>query len=155
MNTNNREKDYLKALGKLFYKMKGIKYWELIGDMSAGEMVFLNTLSGAGKDSMQVGELTEKLAMHPTAVSRLMNSLEKKGYIERTLHKGNRRITDVSMTQQGKEKQNENTRIMNNYWETVLSEMGGEDLRALLRVSEELIDRMEEIYQEQKNASKV
>ena len=134
--------------------MKSIKYWDLIEDMSGAELVLLNTLAGTDKGLMQVGELIETLSMHPTAVSRLMNSLENKGYIERSLHKENRRITDVSLTEAGKEKCAENYTIMNDYWETVLSEMGQENLKDLLRISDELVSRMETVYQEKKTAHK-
>jgi DNA-binding MarR family transcriptional regulator len=103
---------------------------------------------------MQVGELTESLSMHPTSVSRLMNSLEKKGYVERSLHKGNRRITDVSLTTQGREKYDDNDRILNEYWMTVLSGLEKGNLKKLVLVSEELVDRMEEVYQEKKSEMK-
>ncbi len=150
MDERRTGSDYPKALGILFHKMKGIRYWELISDMSAAEMVIIHTLYEANVCSMQVGELTELLSMHPTSVSRLLNSLEEKGYIERSLHKGNRRITDVSLTDKGMEKASDNKRILNDYWETVLSGLERTDLKDLLRVSEELVDRMEAVYLERK-----
>ncbi|MBR4807028.1 MAG: MarR family transcriptional regulator [Lachnospiraceae bacterium] len=154
MSTNTISNESMKALENVFFKMKSIKYWELIEDMSGAELILLNTLAGTENGLMQVGELTETVSMHPTSVSRLMNSLEKKGYIERSLHKENRRITDVSLTKAGREKCAENYAIMNNYWETVLSEMGKENLKDLLRVSDELVSRMEAVYQEKKNTLK-
>ena len=154
MNTNKISEESMKALESVFFKMKTIKYWELIKDMSGAELIILNTLAGTDNGLMQVGELTETISMHPTSVSRLMNSLEKKGYIERSLHKENRRITDVSLTQKGKDKCAENYAIMNDYWETVLSEMGKENLKDLLRISNELVTRMDEVYQEKKTSLK-
>ncbi|MBR4754959.1 MAG: hypothetical protein IK054_07245, partial [Lachnospiraceae bacterium] len=65
-----------------------------------------------------------------------------------------RRITDVSLTKEGRDKCAENYAIMNDYWETVLSEMGSENLKDLLRISEELVSRMEAVYQEKKKALK-
>lgn len=150
MNMSGTNTDYLKALETLFYKMKGIKYWDLIEDMSGAEVMLLHTLAGTDKGSMQVGELTERLSMHPTSVSRLMNSLEKKGYIERSLHKGNRRITDVAVTDQGKEKFDENNRILNDYWDTVIYGLERDDLKNLLHASEELVKRMDMVYLERK-----
>ena len=154
MNTNKISEESMKALESVFFKMKTIKYWELIKDMSGAELIILNTLAGTDNGLMQVGELTETISMHPTSVSRLMNSLEKKGYIERSLHKENRRITDVSLTQKGKDKCAENYAIMNDYWETVVSEMGKENLKDLLRISNELVTRMDEVYQEKKTSLK-
>ena len=155
MNTNDISAESMKALETVFFKMKSIKYWDLISDMSGAELILLNTLSGSKNGLMQVGELIETVSMHPTSVSRLMNSLEKKGYIERSLHKENRRITDVSLTEEGRKKCAENYSIMNDYWKTVLSEMGNENLKDLLRISNELVDRMEEVYQEKKAALKI
>ena len=154
MNTNKISAENMKALESVFFKMKSIKYWDLISDMSGAELILLNTLAGTRDGLMQVGELIETVSMHPTSVSRLMNSLEKKGYIERSLHKENRRITDVSLTKEGRDKCAENYAIMNDYWETVLSEMGSENLKDLLRISEELVSRMEAVYQEKKKALK-
>ena len=147
---NTIDPEYLQALAKMMNKMKGIRYWELIGDMSGAELVILHALGGADDGCMQVGELTGALSMNPTSVSRLMNSLEKKGYIERSLHEGNRRITDVSLTEAGRKKVEENNDILNGYWLAVLSGMERENLKNLLTVSEELVDRMEEVYQEKK-----
>ena len=155
MRTKNKiNPEYLQALGNMMHKMKGIRYWELIKDMSSTELLILHALGRTKTGSMQVGELTESLSMHPTSVSRLMNSLEKKGYVERSLHKGNKRITDVSLTTQGREKYDDNDRILNEYWMTVLSGLEKENLKKLVLVSEELVDRMEEVYQEKKSEMK-
>ncbi|MBO4800094.1 MAG: MarR family transcriptional regulator, partial [Lachnospiraceae bacterium] len=80
MNTNKISAENMKALESVFFKMKSIKYWDLISDMSGAELILLNTLAGTRDGLMQVGELIETVSMHPTSVSRLMNSLEKKGY---------------------------------------------------------------------------
>lgn len=155
MNTNKISAENMKALETVFFKMKSVKYWDLITDMSGAELILLNTLAGTKNGLMQVGELIETVSMHPTSVSRLMNSLEKKGYIERSIHKGNRRITDVSLTKEGRDKCAENYAIMNDYWETVLSEMGNENFKDLLRISEELVNRMDAVYQEKKATLKL
>ncbi|MBR5336881.1 MAG: MarR family transcriptional regulator [Lachnospiraceae bacterium] len=154
MKTNKIDPEYLQALGNMMHRMKGIRYWELIRDMSSAELVILHALGNTQTGSMQVGELTESLSMHPTSVSRLMNSLEKKGYVERSLHEGNRRITDVSLTEQGKKKSDDNNRILNDYWMTVLAGLEKGNLKKLVLVSEELVDRMEEVYLDMKSEMK-
>ena len=106
-------------------------------------------------EAKNMSAIAAKLMVTVGTLTVNMNSLEKKGYIERSLHKGNRRITDVYLTKEGRDKCARNYAIMNDYWETVLSEMGNENLKDLLRISNELVDRMEEVYQEKKAALKI
>ena len=61
----------------------------------------------------------------------------------------------ISLTKEGREKCARNYAIMNDYWETVLSEMGNENLKDLLRISEELVNRMDAVYQEKKATLKL
>ncbi|MDI6762417.1 MAG: MarR family transcriptional regulator [Thermodesulfobacteriota bacterium] len=60
----------------------------------------LKTISQNGK--LSLGELTKKMYLHPSTITGVVDRLEKKGYVSRDRGQGDRRITNVQLTPQGK-----------------------------------------------------
>jgi DNA-binding MarR family transcriptional regulator len=60
----------------------------------------LKTISQSGK--LSLGELTKKMYLHPSTITGVVDRLEKKGYVSRDRGQGDRRVTHVQLTPQGK-----------------------------------------------------
>jgi len=60
----------------------------------------LKTLFGDG--ALSVGDLSNKMYLHPSTVSGVVDRLEKKGYVVRDRNQKDRRVVTVALTPQGK-----------------------------------------------------
>jgi DNA-binding MarR family transcriptional regulator len=54
------------------------------------------------RGSMPLGKLGNRLQVHPTSVTSLMDGLEKKGFISRYPHESDRRMTLAAITPAGR-----------------------------------------------------
>ena len=52
--------------------------------------------------SLSQGELSEKMYLHPSTITGVVNRLEKKGYVERDRNQKDRRVVKVRLTPKGK-----------------------------------------------------
>lgn len=129
-------------------RMKGINYWGLITGMTPAEVYLLAAICDENVEGRKVSDLYDTCDMQPTAVSRLMNSLEEKGMIVRNTRKGNRRITDVEATDLGRKTNEENRNTMHAYWEQVLADVPKSDVETMLQVLNEIMDSMENVLAE-------
>lgn len=129
------------------HRMKRINCFDIVPDMTKSEAIMLKEICGHG-DKIMVSELQSLVQMHPTAVSRLLNSLEEKGYIERTSRKGNRRVTDVEATKLGKQIDVRNMEILHSYWKDVFKCIPEEDMKNMLRIWTNVMDSMENVLSE-------
>ena len=161
-----------RALAETLRKMRGIHYLSLIPGMTPAEIWLLSAICEESKESKdskdskgnkdrkdnkdnkdrkdskekrKVSDLCETCGMQPTAVSRLLNSLEKKGLIVREVRKDNRRVTDVEATEEGRKTNEENRREMCAYWEQVLCDVPEGDLDLMLHVLTEIQESMERV----------
>jgi DNA-binding MarR family transcriptional regulator len=80
---------WMKATRRLEVRGESILAWQLLGD-----------LVRSGKRT-QI-ELSEAVAQHPAGVSRLLEELEKGGYVLRTRDPGDRRCVHVMASKRGK-----------------------------------------------------
>lgn len=51
--------------------------------------------------NLRVGELAQKLAIHQTTASNLLDALEKRGYISKTRDTSDQRVVRINLTEQG------------------------------------------------------
>lgn len=51
--------------------------------------------------NLRVGELAQKLAIHQTTASNLLDVLEKRGYINKTRDASDQRVVRINLTEQG------------------------------------------------------
>ena len=53
-------------------------------------------------DGLPIGELSERMYLHPSTISGVVNRLEKKGYVLRDRGETDRRVVNVRLTQRGR-----------------------------------------------------
>jgi DNA-binding MarR family transcriptional regulator len=52
---------------------------------------------------LRVGEIANRLAIHQTTASNLLDALEKRGYVVKTRDRGDQRVVKLTLTDEGKE----------------------------------------------------
>lgn len=147
--------DQTKSIMETFRRMKYINCRSLLPGMTPAEISLLAAVCDGSAERKKVSDLYDLCAMQPTAVSRLMNSLEEKGLIERNVRKGNRRITDVLATDLGRKTDEKNRGILRSYWAQVLADVPEEDVQKMLGIMNAIMDSMETVLAAQsKNAER-
>jgi DNA-binding MarR family transcriptional regulator len=63
------------------------------------QLWIMQELQEAGE--LRVGEITEKLAVHQTTTSNLVDDLEKRGYVSKSRSAKDQRVVTVMLTEQG------------------------------------------------------
>ena len=75
------------------------------------EALMLLYLSRDG--SLPMGKIGERLQVHPTSVTSLIDRLERSGYVDRVPHPSDRRTTLASITARGRKVAGEATTLLN------------------------------------------
>jgi DNA-binding MarR family transcriptional regulator len=75
------------------------------------EALMLLRLSRAG--ALPLGKMGERLQVHPTSVTKIVDQLERAGYAERKPADGDRRLTLATITAQGREAADAATEVLN------------------------------------------
>lgn len=79
-----------------------------------------------------VSSIVEQATVSPQAVSKILGTLERKGYIVRSLNPRNHRHISVSLTPHGQEVYSASQRHLEHYLEAVTNRMGKENLTEFL-----------------------
>lgn len=115
------------------YKMLGVIYGEL--ERQKKKQV---TLPG-----VPISILSKALLHSKPATSRVLKTLEEKEYIIRIPSRTDRRTVYVTLTEKGQEKNIEMKDQVDEYMTQILSGLGKEDTRELLRLMDRLYDVVE------------
>lgn len=122
------------------------------GNLSLGEYLVLrkiwfsnSDLSGHSKKiSIKAADLSVMLKLPRPSITRILNSLERRGLITRNIDEKDRRSFNIEMTAEGiKTIEKANSRILN-VAERIVELLRDSDTDKLI----ELIDRLTEIYRE-------
>lgn len=134
-----------RLLVESMHRMKNVHYWDIVPDLTKSEIFLISAISMNEASGKKVSDLCEGICMHPTAISRLLNGLEKKGLIERTSRKGNRRVTDVEATELGKAVAEKIKLDLHDYWTEVFKNIPAEDVDNMFRILGDVLDSMEKV----------
>jgi DNA-binding MarR family transcriptional regulator len=102
---------------------------------------------GAGQTTHHA--MHETLCVSKAAVSQILGSLEKRGYIRRSIDCDNRRKIIITLTKKGKSAVDKGQRHMDDLMAHIIERLGEEDVRNFVR----LLDRFAEVVDETVNKS--
>ena len=130
------------------HRFKKIHMDGIFPEISKGEFWTLKIIQKANLQNesgcgVYVSTIAEHLKVTPSAISRMLKGLEEKGLIERKVNKNDRRNTYVTLTEKGKKVTKKVELEMNEFTKNVISSMGEEDSKTLIRLFNKLVDTME------------
>ncbi|MDM5327541.1 MarR family transcriptional regulator [Neobacillus sp. CF12] len=138
--------DYKALAEELFHIMTRtakLPFQKKVDDLSHGERRILGYLT-FGKNGVPSGDLSEKLDLTTPRVASALNSLAKKGYIERNRDENDKRMVIVSITESGKSFMMEEYNKLISMMQKTLQKLGENDSLELIRI----IKRIKEITNE-------
>ena len=99
-------------------------------------------------------DIQNKLSASKAAVSGLLSSLEKRGYIRREIEPENRRKVSLSLTDKGKAELEVCREPFNDLIVEILEDLGYENAHALMERLEQLSAVLDRIYSEKDLSNK-
>ncbi len=111
--------------------------------LSTGEVGVMRCLYEK-QGSMSAGELRREMDIGSGGVANLLNSLEKKGYICRTMNPRDRRGIMVLLSDPGRKLIEEKQREALNMTAGLLERLGREDTEELIRIYRKMLDIAED-----------
>ena len=112
-------------------------------DLNMTELIVMKGIarnSSLSDNNTTVSEIQSKLHITKSAISQMMNSLEKKGYINREIDKVDRRKVIVTLTKAGKEVWKETKESADNNLEEFISRLGDEKTKQLIALLNDVSD---------------
>ncbi len=106
-------------------------------ELSPTQYNALRILRGAGPDGLPCTEIGERMINRDPDITRLMARLEKRGLVERSRQKQDRRVIKARITERGLTVLNEMDPAVNEFQRRLLGHMGERKLTALIRMLEE------------------
>lgn len=111
-------------------------------DMQMNELAILKSAAIECGDcysmNLNVPQLQEQLHITKPAISYILNSLEKKSYIIRTIDSRDRRKISISVTPKGKEVAEQSIQQYDNIWLQLVEKFGEENMSTLIRLLNQL-----------------
>lgn len=150
MRAEIRDENNLKSsIIKTIVQMKTVNSKMTFGGVSQREIITLELLAkymdeNSGGIGMSVSDLTSCLGISMPQVSRMLKTLEEKGYIHRIVNDADRRSTYVSITDIGRLKRKCAMDEMDEYIRNVIERMGEDKIREMVRIMNEMIDIMKD-----------
>jgi DNA-binding MarR family transcriptional regulator len=129
-----------KLLVALHSLKKSQTWFSSIGGISRGEYFLLHRIFHLAENAEEnnpgakITDLSKAVQMSRPAISQMLNSLEKKGYIERIMAKSDRRVVYVKLTETGSEQLAKNQQQFHFLFNQIVEELGSQDTAELVRL---------------------
>lgn len=120
-------------------------------DMQMNELAILQSITGncecyeCSSTNLNVPDIQEKLQITKPAVSYILNTLEKKNYINREIDSKDRRKISITPTPQGKEAAGQAAERYIELWDMLMAKFGEDDMRHLVQLLSRLMDIFKEL----------
>lgn len=128
-----------------FFRFRKLNLSVLYPKLSSGEIVLLKFLKERSKEpehanGTNVSEIACQMCMAPPAISRMLNAMEEKELILRTVNKSDRRNMLVQMTDRGRKMQQEAELVLTEFMEKIEAQVGKEKVA-------QVIETMNQMYE--------
>lgn len=117
----------LKSLYDVEFFKDLIEFWQ-------GELRILVYLDSSSKDIVTPSLLSNKLKVARGTITASLNSLEKKGLIERSMSKADKRRIVVILTDDGRDLVRKKTKMVFDHFSILVDELGNENTKELTRL---------------------
>lgn len=130
--------------------------FSLACEMQMNEMAILRdilgncSLSGKPCTNLNVPKMQEQLRISKPAVSYILNTLEKKNYITRSIDGRDRRKISVSATPEGEAAARRSMEKCNQAWNRLLEQFGEDNMKQLIALLTALDELSAKIRQQDK-----
>lgn len=89
------------AIGRALWRELVIGFAAQLGELDLGFTQLAALYAIGGTETLSVGELAERVGRSPSATSRVVSELERRGYVERTEEAADRRQRALGLTASG------------------------------------------------------
>ena len=119
--------------------------------LSAAELSALGCIDRRGAENCGAADQTTHHAMHETlsvskaAVSQMLGSLEKRGFIRRETDRDNRRKIIITVTKKGKSAIDKGQKRMDDLMSRIIEQFGEKDARNFTRLLERFAEVVDEV----------
>lgn len=100
----------------------------------------LRILRGAGDAGASCGDIAERMLIAPPDVTRLVDPLVRRGWVERTRSEADRRVVVLRLTAQGRQVVHDVREPLERLYESIAAGLGAEHCTDLVRGCERVID---------------
>jgi DNA-binding MarR family transcriptional regulator len=146
------------TISREFFSLMGLinkilKSYHPMIKLHHGEFMMLGAIHGCSKEAYEkdnksigisVSELSEKTHATRPAVSKMLTSLEDKGYIKRTISLTDRRVVYITLTDNGQSIIDEALNTMYQLMDNAMHSLGEEDSKELIVLMKRLCDALSE-----------
>lgn len=87
---------------------------------------------------VKVSAITNDMEIPKSATSKILNSLEEVGYIERKVDRSDRRVTYISLTKEGLKQIDDMRKLRDRLVNDLMNKLGHQDARELIRIVDKL-----------------
>lgn len=99
---------------------------------------------------VKASDLSKFLSVTKPAVSKLINILEEKGFVNRIADKSDRRVVYINITKEGEQILAEETKMFKEFTQRIVEKMGEEDTDEMIRLFKKMYDAIVEMECEYK-----
>lgn len=144
---------------RVVHSFKKLNISIMLPDLTHAELGTLSMIAHCKEDNhgsgVKVSDVVTCMEVPAPAVSRTLKKMEKRGFIIRTVDKDDRRNTYIEMTPKGESILKESKKIMHDFADAVLGELGEEKMNRLIAYLKNLqAVALEEIEKRKYNSRK-
>lgn len=137
------EISYGQELIRIMNKLHSMKRRSIgFGELSQMEGMILfyldHNLSEENTLGIKVSSITKDLDIPKPTTSKMLNSLEERGFILRKIDRSDRRVTYISITEEGYAYIKKMRTIRNQYINDLMNKLGEHDAKELIRIIDKL-----------------